>query len=195
MSDTHTLRQTTRDLYTAAEEIRDEEIADVKAQKSEYGERLLAEYDTWRDVPGDERQRYETGFDQQIRELAGTADTYEHYAAEWTDDDGDTCEFVLEELNGDEWAATVDAVSQQAQSGDIPEGYGRVKALEFGVEEIPDGWPADPGVWPAPIINELFEALEGITAPSGVNLGNDSVRSLFETATETPTPAAPSSLQ
>lgn len=179
MSEHTTLRQTERNLSTAAEEIRNDEIPEVRDEKQSFGESLRDQYETWQDVPADERQQYEQGFDQQIRELAGTADTYEHYAEEWTDD-GAAPVFTLEELNGDEWAATVDAVSQQAQTGEIPEGYGRVKALEFGVEDIPDGWPADPGTWPAPIINELFETLESITAPSGVELGNDSVRSLFE---------------
>jgi hypothetical protein len=176
MPDAPTLRRTERDLYAAADEMRAEEIPDVEARRDDLLESLTAEYDDVADVPAEDQARYEQ-LNQRLEELHGTANTYEHYADEWAD--GDECLFVLEELNGDEWAATVDAVraeaSGQAQAGAIPEGYGRVKALEYGVVEIPEGCPADPGVWPAPVVNELYEQLESITAPSGVDLGNSSL--------------------
>lgn len=186
MDETPTLRQTERDLYAAADELREEDIPELEAEREDLIATANDEHGTIRDVPAEMQQRYEQ-LTQGIRELYGTADTYEHYADQWSD--GDTCVFVLEELNGDEWAATIDAVraeaGQQASAGAVPEGYGRVKALEYGVVDIPDECPADPGVWPAPVVNELYETLEDITAPSGVDLGNSSLAAAMDDATTT----------
>lgn len=181
MTDTPHLRQRERDLYDAARELREEDIPEVEQQRAD----LEAEFGDAHpsDIPADVQQQYQA-LGQQLRELAGTADTYEHYADEWSD--GDECLFVLEELNGDAYAATIDAVSAEAarqarQDGGLPEGYGKVKALEYGVVEKPDAAPADPGVWPAAVMNELFATLNDITAPSGVDLGNESLGSLDAT--------------
>lgn len=177
------LRTRTRDLYTAAQEIRGQDIPDVEEQRERLVTRLREEATEDDTEPLDvadqsDHQRYRR-LTEQLRELHGTADTYEHYADEWSAD-ADACEFVLQELNGDEYAATLDAVSNQAakqarQDGDLPDGYGQVKALEYGVEDIPDGAPADPGAWPAAIVTELFATLNEITAPEGVDLGNESL--------------------
>jgi hypothetical protein len=194
MPDAPTLRRTERDLYAAADEMRAEEIPDVEARRDDLLESLTAEYDDVADVPAEDQARYEQ-LNQRLEELHGTANTYEHYADEWAD--GDECLFVLEELNGDEWAATVDAVSreaaQQAGAGAVPEGHGRVKALEYGVTTLPGDAPADPGKWPAPVVNELYDALESITAPRGVELGNSSLAdAMTDTDEETTVPAGQS---
>lgn len=182
------LRQTERDLLVAAEELRSTEIADLKDRRQELEERYAETPPE--DIPADAEQEYQQAAEA-IREAAGTADTYEHYGRRWGDDDG--CVFVLEELNGDEYARVIDSVTAEAgrqarQDGSLPEGYGRVKSLEFGVVEKPDAAPADPGEWPAPIVNELFVSLNEITAPSGVDLGNESLKS----ATSSDTNTAPS---
>lgn len=220
MTDTPTLRQTERDLYAAAEELRTDDLADVKARIAELESQVQALDDD--DPTPDEWEAEYQQLKEQGRETIGTAESYDFYAvmfdgstnvtiedvsdynethadtvgtlaelvetdlvaAETVDDvRGDSCVFVLEELNGDEWAATIDAVRAEGQrnGGTVPEGHGRVTALEYGVEDIPDDANANPGAWPAPIINELFEALEDITAPEGVELGNDSLASVRET--------------
>jgi len=178
MTETPTLRRTTRDIYDAAAEIRDEDIPEVEAAREDLVAEAEREYGDAADAPAEMHQRYQR-LTQQLRELHGTAGTYEHYADQWSGDDGE-CAFVLEELNGDEWAATVDAIRAEGGrnangQGQIPEGYGRVKALEYGVESVPEHCPPDPGVWPAPVVNELYSELESITAPSGVSLGNSSL--------------------
>lgn len=195
MSD-HTLRRQTVDLYAEAESIREGDLADARERKREFESEVAKKYDGYVEVPASVRETHEQ-LKQQIRELEGDAQTLEHYADEWTDwdaePDRETCPFVLEELNGDEWAATVDAVNDAvAEGGSVPEGLGRVKGLEYGVEDIPAGWPADPGQWPAAVVNTLFTELEDLTAPRGVDLGNDSLASVFDgestdaTATATP---------
>jgi len=178
MDDTPHLRQTERDLYAAAAEIREDDIPEVEQARQDLVAEAEREYGDAADAPDRMHARYQQ-LTQQLRELHGTADTYEHYADEWSGD-GETCVFTIEELNGDEWAATVDAIRAEggrdaAQSGQVPEGFGRVKALEFGVESVPEDCPSDPGVWPAPVVNELYSQLENITAPSGVELGNSSL--------------------
>lgn len=182
MSDDTHLRRTERDLYTAAEEIREGDIPKAREEK-ERVEEEAREYGDIQHVPQELHERHER-LKQRIRELVGTADTYEEYADRWTDDGASECLFVLEEHNGDEYAATIDAVTGEAESQgrreSIPEGYGRVKALEYGVKEKPTGAPADPGQWPAPIVNELFEELQAITAPSGVDLGNESLEQAMQ---------------
>lgn len=178
MSDTPHLRQTTRDLYAAAEEIRADELPEVKQEREQLKQRAIEEYGTPEEAPMELHQQFQQ-LTQQIRELAGTADTYEHYADEWSD--GTDCTFTLEEFNGDEYAQVIDAVSAEAarqrEDGTIPEGFGQVKALEYGVTDKPPGAPADPGMWPAPIVTELYDALESITAPPEVDLGNESLAS------------------
>lgn len=188
-AETH-LRQTTRDLFTAAEEIRDEDIPKVETERQKVVSKA-EEYDGPEGAPRKLHTRYQE-LTQALKELHGTADGVEHYAEAWSETD--TCVFVLEELNGDEYAATVDAVSQQArqqarEDGDLPEGYGRIKALEYGVADIPGGCPPEPGEWPAVVVNDLFEQLNDITAPSGVDLGNESLSEAMQgerAPTETP---------
>jgi len=182
-----TLRQTERDLYDAADELRDE-AAEVKEQIETLEEQTREEFDGPNEIP-QERERQYQQLRQQYQELIGTADTYEHYADEWSD--GDECVFVMEELNGDEFAAVIDAVSQEAGNqaraeGSLPEGYGRIKALEFGVTDVPEYCSPTPGEWPAAIVNELFEELNDITSPAEVDLGNESLRGLWDDETETP---------
>jgi hypothetical protein len=172
-----TLRRAERDLYAAADELRAEDIPDVEQQRDDLVADAREEYGDPADAPAEMHNRYQQ-LTQQLRELHGTAETYEEYADRWSD--GEACVFVVEELNGDEWAATIDAVraegGQEAiQSGTVPEGFGRVKALEYAIEDIPADCPPDPGAWPAPIVNELYSVLEDITAPSGVALGNSSL--------------------
>jgi hypothetical protein len=181
MSDTPTLRQTTRDLTEAAREIREDELPAVRDQIDDLEAEARREFDSAADIPAEKEAEYQQ-LRQQAKELHGTADTFEHYADEWAD--GDTCEFVLEELNGDEYAAVIDAVSQEAgrqarAEGTLPEGFGQVKALEYGVVSKPQGAPADPGLWPAAIVTDLFAQLESITAPEGVGLGNSSLASVI----------------
>ena len=179
MTDRPTLRQTECDLFDAAQTLRDETIPEVETARDDLVAEAEAEYGDPADAPGEMHRQYQQ-LTTQLRELIGTAETYEHYAGQWADADGE-CTFVLEELNGDEWAATVDAVRAEGganatSQGEIPEGYGRVKALEYGVKSLPsEACPADPGVWPAPVVNELYTELEGITAPDGVSLGNSSL--------------------
>jgi len=182
-----TLRQTERDLYDAADELRDE-AAEIKEQIETLEEQTREEFDGPNEIP-QERERQYQQLRQQYQELIGTADTYEHYAEEWSDDD--ECVFVMEELNGDEFAAVIDAVSQEAGNqaraeGSLPEGYGRIKALEFGVTDVPEYCSPTPGEWPAAIVNELFEELNDITSPAEVDLGNESLRGLWDDETETP---------
>lgn len=181
MTDGPHLRRRERDLYAAAREIREEDIPGVEQQRAELNAKFEDVHPV--NVPDVYQQQYQA-LGQQLRELAGTADTYDHYADAWGD--GESCLFVLEELNGDAYAATIDAVSAEAarqarQDGGLPEGYGKVKALEYGVVEKPDAAPADPGLWPAAVMNELFATLNDITAPSGVDLGNESLGSLDAT--------------
>jgi len=186
MTETPTLRQTERDLFAAAEEIRTEDIPRIESERESLVDEAEREHGDATDAPAEMHQQYQQ-LTQRLRELHGTADTYEHYAEQWSGD-GQSCTFVIEEMNGDEWAATVDAIraeggQQAAQQGQVPEGYGRVKALEYGVESIPEDCPADPGVWPAPVVNELYSALESITAPSGVELGNSSLSAAMNSDT------------
>lgn len=188
------LRQTERDLYVAAEELRGD--ATEFRQRREDLEHEFAGTDP-SDIPDDAEREYQR-LAEQIKEAEGTANTYDHYADEWSVD-GAGCVFVVEELNGDEYAATIDAVSAEAgrqarEDGSLPQGYGRVKALEYGIVDKPPGAPADPGQWPAPIVGELFDALQNLTAPSGVELGNESLASAVSGRTgETPdTPPAAS---
>jgi hypothetical protein len=179
MSDT-TLRQTERDLYAAAAELRSE--AEDAAERREEITREARERNG--EAIPDELDREFRRLGEQRREALGTAQTYEHYADAWTDEDTDECVFILEELNGDAYAAVADAVnSEAARQGTIPQGFGRIKALEYGVVAKPEGAPADPGRWPAAIVSELFDCLEAITAPSGVDMGNDSLASALD---ETP---------
>jgi regulator of replication initiation timing len=192
--DKPTLRQTERDLYAAATDLREDDAAAIREEMADLEAEIQAADDIERpaDIPAEKEQQYQQ-LRQALRETYGTADTYEHYADQWTD--GEACVFVLEELNGDEYAATIDAVSQEAakqarQDGSLPEGYGKIKALEYGVVDIPDGCPADPGVWPAPVVNELFDALQTITAPEGVDLGNASLAAALNDSDEGVTAAA-----
>ena len=177
--DSPTLRQAERDLYAAAADLREDDAATIREEMATLEAEIQDDPDIAdaADIPAEKEQQYQR-LRQALRETYGTADTYEHYADQWAD--GEACVFVLEELNGDEYAATIDAVSQEAatqarQDGSLPEGFGKIKALEYGVVDIPAGCPADPGVWPAPIVNELFDALQTITAPEGVDLGNASL--------------------
>lgn len=180
-----TLRRTERDLFAAAAEIREADIPEAREEKSEFEATLREDYDDPSNVTQREQAKFEE-YKSQIEDLAKTAETYEHYAEEWSAD-GEECVFVLEEFNGDEWAATGDAVNEQAVTREsMPANFGKVKALEYSVEEVPDGAPADPGLWPAPIVNELFEALNNIGAPSGVDLGNESLSGVFGDSTSPP---------
>lgn len=186
------MRQTTRDLYTAAAEIRTEDIPDVEEQKADLEAEVREEYESYAAVPQSVKQQHEQ-YRQQLRELEGTAETFEHYADLWSD--GDDCEFTLEELNGDEFAKVVDTVSGASAEGDLPDGLGMVTSLEYATVGKPAGAPADPGEWPAAVVNDLFEQLNNITAPQGVDVGNDSLASVFDgddsgAATDGETPPA-----
>lgn len=197
MSDT-TLRRTDRDLFEAAREVRETDIPRLQAKRDDLEQRAREEYDDPEGVPGDLEREYQQ-YGQQLRELHGTADTYEHYAEAWSGD-GETCVFVLEELNGDEYARTIDAVSAEArrqarEDGDLPDGYGQVKALEFGVVDLPAECPPEPGQWPAAIVGELFSQLNDITAPAGVDLGNESLADVVRGESDGDGPPATRHLQ
>jgi len=177
MSDTH-LRRVTVDLYDAAADLRDGEMQDLRDRRDELVDTAQSEYESAAEAPAELHQRYER-LTEQLKDAAGTAETYEHYADEWGD--GDTCEFTLEELNGDEFAATLDMVSAEATAdGSVPEGAGMVEALKYGVVKKPDAAPPDPGRWPAPITTELFQRLDNLTTPAEVNLGNDSLAAAMD---------------
>lgn len=178
------LRRTAVDLYELAEEHRSD-AADAREEK----ERVE---NTARDIisdpeedaksvaglPDDLRQEFEQ-CKARIEQHLTSAESLEHYADQWSD--GDACEFTLEELNGDEYAAVMDTASANAQAdGSIPQGLGGIKSLEFGVVDIPDPVEADPGEWPAVVVNDLFQELNDITTPEGVDLGNESLRQAVE---------------
>lgn len=185
------LRRTTVDLYDLAEEHR----ADAQDAREDKGaleakaRELVADDDREdiggvSDLPTDMRQEHEQ-CKQLITQHLSSAESLEHYADQWGD--GDTCEFTLQELNGDEYANVLDTASASARAqanGQIPQGLGGIKSLEFGVIDIPDSpdLEPDPGHWPAVIVNDLFQELNEITTPSGVDLGNESLRQAVEEA-------------
>lgn len=181
-SDTYTaetgLRRVDRDLYAAAKELR-AEADDIREDREAVVQKAREDHGSAEDAPQELHREYQE-LTEELKTTLGTAETYEHYADAWTGPDDDRAVFVLEELNGDEYAATVDHVSQAAgpeatTEGDLPGGAGMVKALEFGVVDVPPGCPPDPGTWPAPVVTELFVALNDLTAPSGVEVGNSSL--------------------
>jgi hypothetical protein len=189
MTDTH-LRTNTIDLVEEANRLREEDAADIQKQQEEYLAEVMETYDSLADAPPYAHQRYEQ-FNQQYREVIGTAETYEEYAERWGD--GDSLEVTVSEPNGDEWAKIMDESSaeaerQQRQGGSIPEGFGRKLAVDLCTTDLPEAMPADVGTWPAPIVQEVYAAIESITAPDGVDLGNESLSQAWkdaETATHT----------
>lgn len=164
------LRTTTRDLYEAAEEL-EADAEDVEERIEALEQEASEEYPDG-DVPADLEREYQQ-LKAQYRQIIGTVETYKHYAAIWTDEGADTCEFTLTELNGDEFAKVMDTVqAEAAKSGSVPDQLGKVESLRFALEDIPDGAEPNPGEWPAPIVGELYDALQSITSPPEVEAGN-----------------------
>ena len=167
------LRETTVDLAdkaaelrAEAEQIRDERDALVAEARDEYGDP--------EEAPDELHERY-ADLTERLKSTLGTAETYERCVDEWGGG-----AFVLKELNTDEFAATLDAVSAEAaqqrrEDGDLPDGYGRVKSLEYGVEDKPPEAPAHPGEWPPAVSNELWAELNDLSTPTGADLGNASL--------------------
>jgi len=179
-----TLRQRERDLRDAIAELREEDIPELRKQKQNIENEAQArvsspehEAESVHDLPN--LQRRHEQLTEQIQNAYETADGLEHYADEWVGE-GEPCVFVLEELNGDEYAKTVDTVTAaaagpDATAQDVPRGLSMVESLKYGVEDVPGECPTDPGKWPAVVFNELFESLDSLTTPSEMDLGNDSL--------------------
>jgi len=167
------LRTTTRDLFTAAEEL-EQDAADIEEQIEDLEQEVREEYDEPEDIPVEKEQTYQR-LKAQYRELVGTAETYKRYAAIWTpEEDAETCEFVLSELNGDSFAKVMDTVQAEAQKdGTVPNELGKVESLRYALEDVPEDAPSNPGKYPAAIVGELYIALQSITSPPEVEAGNE----------------------
>lgn len=164
------LRTTTRDLYDAAEEL-EADAEDVAEQIETLEAEAREEYPDG-DVPQEKEREYQL-LRQQYKQLIGTAETYKHYAAIWKADDADECEFVISELNGDSFAKVMDTVqAEAARDGTVPDQLGKVESLRYALEDIPENAPSNPGEYPAPIVGELYEALQSITSPPEAEAGN-----------------------
>jgi hypothetical protein len=180
-----TLRTTERDLTDAAAELR-AEADDYREEREALVAEVREEYGSAEDAPPEKHDEYDQ-LTQQIAECEGTAETFEHYADEWAGPEADGAVFVLEELNGDEYAKVVDTVAgaAQARGGDLPGGAAAVEALNYGVVETPPGAPPDAGKWPAPIVNDLFEQLNDLTTPGTGGTGNSSLSAAVSQTTAT----------
>jgi hypothetical protein len=170
--------ETTVDLAAKAEELR-ERAEEVREQRDELVAEAREEYGDADDAPERLHERYDE-LSERMKDLLGTADTYQRCVDEWGGG-----EFDLVELNTDEFAAVLDAVSAEAaqqrrEDGDLPDGYGRVKSLEYGVESKPPGAPASPGEWPPAVSNELWAELNDLSTPSEVDLGNGSLAAAMD---------------
>jgi len=174
------LHETTVDLAEKAAELR-EDAADIRAERATLVDEARAEYDDAADAPDEVHDRY-AELTERLKSTLETAAKYEECVEEWGGG-----EFRIQELNSDEFAATLDAVSAEAANqrradGDLPDGFGRVKSLEYGVEAKPDGAPAHPGEWPPAVSNELWAELNDLSSPEAVDLGNESLAAAMDEA-------------
>lgn len=174
------LHETTVDLAAKADELR-ADAAELRDERAALVERARDEFDDADDAPDDLHERYDELTDA-IAETLGTAEKYEECVDAW-----DGGEFVIQELNTDEYAATLDAVSAEAaeqrrDDGDLPDGFGRTKALEYGVESKPPDAPPRPGEWPPAVTNELWAELNDLSTPTEVDLGNESLAAAMNDA-------------
>lgn len=158
-------------LRAEADDIRDERAALVEKAREEYG--------TAEDAPDSVHGEY-ADLTAELKATLQTAAKYEECVEAWGGG-----EFELQELNTDEYAAVLDAVSAEAtnqrrEQGDLPDGYGKKKALEYGVESKPPEAPPNPGEWPPAVTNELWAELNDLSTPSEVDLGNESLAAAMD---------------
>jgi len=170
----------TVDLAAKASTLR-EEADDIREERAALVEQAREEYGDPDDAPDDLHDEY-ASLTADLKATVQTAAKYEECVDEWGGG-----EFELQELNTDEYAATLDAVSAEAtnqrrEEGDLPDGYGKKKALEYGVESKPPEAPPNPGEWPPAVTNELWAELNDLSTPSEVDLGNESLAAAMDEA-------------
>lgn len=170
-------RETTVSLSALADRIRDERIPEIKAERSVYVDEVESELDDDED-PRPEHERAFQRYNERIRAAEGTAQSLDHYAEAAGADDA----FHLRELNADQFAAVLDTVDQagtqqRRAEGDLPKGVGMVESLKRGVRDVPEGFDADPGAWPAALVQVLHGELDDLTTADDaeVELGNESL--------------------
>jgi hypothetical protein len=170
------LRETTVSLGELAEQIREERIGEIKAERQAFVDDIADEVDGG-DVPREYEREYQQ-YNQRIKAAEGTAQSLEHYADAAGEDDA----FTLRELNADQFAAVLDKVdaagtAQQRAEGDLPKGVGMIESLKRGVADCPSGIEPDPGAWPAALVRVLHDELDSLTSAdaSEVELGNDTL--------------------
>lgn len=163
------MREATVTLAGMAADLRENRVADLREQRQALVKSLKAEYDDLDAVPTGHKQRYEK-LNQRIESAKQAASSLEYYAGE-CEGDG---EFVLQELNMDQFAATVDETNkvknqQRRDDDNLPAGMMMVESLKRGVVECPDYFDADPGAWPAVVGRNVHDELEqlGVGATEG----------------------------
>jgi hypothetical protein len=163
-------------LHDLADRIRTERIPEIKEERDEFVEAVVSDLDPEQDV-GDasraDKERYQK-YNEQIKSAVGTAESLEHYAQNAGDEPG---EFVLRELNADQFAAvldTIEAAGSQRRGDSLPKGVGMNESLKRGVVSAPDAFDSDPGAWPAALVQVLHSELDEITTADDdeVELGN-----------------------
>jgi hypothetical protein len=172
--------ETTVDLADKAEQLR-EQAAELRDEREQLVADATAEYDGPADAPDDVHDEF-ADLREAEKAALETAAKYERCVDAWGGG-----EFTLRELNTDEFAATLDAVSAEAanqrrEDGDLPDGYGKKKSLEYGVKSKPPDAPADPGEWPPAVTNELWTELNALSTPDEVDLGNASLAAAMDDA-------------
>lgn len=170
-------RETTISLSALAAEIRDERIPEIKAERDSFVAEVKAELDDGESIPTKYERQYQQ-FNKRVQKAEGTAQSLDHYASEANGE----ASFRLEELNADQFAAVLDTVDQagtqqRRAEGDLPAGVGMVESLKRGVRDVPEGFEADPGAWPAALVQVLHGELDDLTTAdaSEVELGNESL--------------------
>jgi hypothetical protein len=167
----HNLRTATVNLSEKASEPVDEGMAAVREERdaiiSEAVDRV-GPNPTPSDLPADLQQRWAAVQATEER-LQQRAETFRHYADDWTEGD-EEADIVVHELTAAEYTAAADeaAAARQSLDGDSDRrNLARLKVVEQAVDEVPSGAPADPGKWPGAVFEAVHAAIDQIGTPAG----------------------------
>lgn len=167
-------RKTTVRMGDRVDEIRQNELPPREAQVEEIKRKAQEEYaDPWM-IPDELEQRYQR-LKQEVKNLRGEAETLEHYADEWGDD-----EFLIRELSVGGVGLIQDDVAEASgidiQGGGTPKsGFARRRSLEVAVKSKPSEAP-DMENLPDAIGDWLYDCIDEFNTTGSVELGNSSLR-------------------
>lgn len=166
-------RTTTIQMLDRVDQLRDDLLPPLRAEL-EAIEDEAAEYDDLWDIPDDLERRYEQA-QQEVKALEGEADTLEHYAEEWGDD-----EFVIREFSVGGVGRVQDDVAEASNvdmrgDGTPKAGYARQRAIAIALKDKPTSAP-DVEELPDAIGDWLYDCIDEFNTTGEVSLGNSSLR-------------------